>query len=541
MQDGTCEVPAPLSRRAFMRTIGLSGAALAAAPELLPRLVSGAPAQWQQAAIAGTVGPEQLHLQFGADAAREVVASWVTQGSVSRPRLRLGRDGDAPDHEVDAETRTYVDALSGTEVFTQHVALDDLEPGQRYVYEVLNDGAEPLSGSFTTARRGRHRFRFTSFGDQATPVSGDGLASPFAAYVVPQVESLQPAFHLLNGDLCYANISPDRVKTWRDFFTNNMQSARNRPWMPAAGNHENELGNGMGFGSYQTRFALPDNGEEAALRGLWYSFTYGSVRVISINNDDVCYQDGGDSCVHGYSQGRQKAWLQRELAGASRDALIDWIVVCMHQVAMSSASRFNGADLGIRQEWLPLFDQYGVDLVVCGHEHHYERTHPVRGVEQVPTLALTPGAPDVPTLTPRVVATDTDLIDTSKGTVHMVIGGGGTSAPSNALLYDPAKCDVIVGVGPQPSWNGTPPRPRRAPFKLTEQAAPWASVRDMQHSWGFAAFDVDPFAGQGRTRISVTFYDTAGSASGSPAPFDQFVLERPRRHSDDGGDQEGAG
>jgi hypothetical protein len=27
-------------------------------------------------------------------------------------------------------------------------------------------------------------------------------------------------------------------------------------------------------------------------------------------------------------------------------------------------------DLGIRQEWLPLFDKYGVDLVVCGHEHH---------------------------------------------------------------------------------------------------------------------------------------------------------------------------
>jgi hypothetical protein len=36
-------------------------------------------------------------------------------------------------------------------------------------------------------------------------------------------------------------------------------------------------------------------------------------------------------------------------------------------------------DLGIRQEWLPLFDKYGVDLVVCGHEHHYERSHPIRG------------------------------------------------------------------------------------------------------------------------------------------------------------------
>ena len=51
----------------------------------------------------------------------------------------------------------------------------------------------------------------------------------------------------------------------------------------------------------------------------------------------------------------------------------------MHQVAISTADMFNGADLGIRQEWLPLFDQYEVDLVVCGHEHHYERSHPIRG------------------------------------------------------------------------------------------------------------------------------------------------------------------
>jgi hypothetical protein len=50
----------------------------------------------------------------------------------------------------------------------------------------------------------------------------------------------------------------------------------------------------------------------------------------------------------------------------------------MHQVAISTVDKFNGADLGIREEWVPLFDKYGVDLVVCGHEHHYERSHPIR-------------------------------------------------------------------------------------------------------------------------------------------------------------------
>src|SRR5262249_18288101 len=150
---------------------------------------------------------------------------------------------------------------------------------------------------------------FTSFGDEATP-AGHAHSSPWASYSPPQVEQLQPLFHLLNGDLSYANVSDDRVATWRDFFNNNQVSARNRPWMPTAGNHENELGNGpFGFLAYQTRFFLPDNDAEPPLSGMWYTFKAGSVQVVALNNDDVCYQDGGASYIHGYSQGAQKRWL----------------------------------------------------------------------------------------------------------------------------------------------------------------------------------------------------------------------------------------
>ena len=108
----------------------------------------------------------------------------------------------------------------------------------------------------------------------------------------------------------------------------------------------------------------------------------------------------------------------------------------MHQVAISTVDKFNGADLGICQEWVPLFDKYGVDLVVCGHEHHYERSHPLRGWQSNATL------------TPVPAATSTDVIDTTKGTVHMVIGGGGTSVPSKQLFFNPPACRVITAVGP---------------------------------------------------------------------------------------------
>jgi hypothetical protein len=509
MADGSTDQHRGMSRRTFVGGLGASGLAIAASPAL-----------WLQPDVSAADSPEQLHLQFGSDASREMVASWVTGGSVRHPRLRLGTPEGGLGRTVQAQTRTYVDGQSGVEVFTHHAVMRELRPDTSYVYEVLHDGATPEAGSFRTAPSGRQPLRFTSFGDQATPVPGNGLWSVWAGFNPPQVEMAKPLFHLLNGDLCYANISPDRVKTWHDFFVNNEVSARFRPWMPAAGNHENELGNGrLGFGAYQTRFFLPGNGEhDPALRSMWYTFKAGSVQVISLNNDDVCLQDGGDSYVHGYSGGAQKRWLERTLERATDDDEVDWIVVCMHQVAMSSVHNFNGADLGIRQEWLPIFDRFGVDLVVCGHEHHYERTKAVRGVD--------PSAPD--TLRPQVVSDRLDVVDTTQGLVQMIIGGGGTSAESNGLFTDPPRCDVIVSVGPQ---LPTPPgqgRPKRAPTKVTEDAT-WVGTRDRLHGYGFAAFDVDPGGEDGMTRIVVTLFDTAPSTTGTPTVFEQFTLQRPRR------------
>jgi hypothetical protein len=429
-----------------------------------------------------------------------------------------------------AEEVSYTDAKSNQTVYAYHAKLTALRPGTTYLYAALHDGAEPEFGTFRTLPRGRSAFTFTSFGDQGTPTLGkryvppegvtiaeapfvnDNLGSPAAADTTLGVERLRPAFHLFNGDLCYANLAVDRVRTWWDFWGNNSRSARNRPWMPAPGNHENELGNGpIGYRAYQTYFSLPAAaGQTDETRGLWYAFSAGPIRIISIANDDVAYQDGGNSYVRGYSAGAQKAWLERELSAARRDPGIDWVVVCMHQVAISSADKFNGADLGIRQEWLPLFDTYGVDLVVCGHEHHYERSHPIRGRQANATL------------TPLPAASATDTIDTTKGTVHMIIGGGGTSRPSNELFFDPPACRVVTAVGaPDPTTGKRPPI-------YVKENAPWSAVRNAAHAYGFAAFRLDPGSRPGGdTTITVTYYDVVGN-NGEIAAFETFTLRRPR-------------
>ena len=474
-----------------------------------------------------------LHTQFGADASDEVTVSWHTPQPVRNPRVLVARNGRSHERTIPADEDSYVDAQSGQTVYAYHARITDLRPDADYQYVAVHSGGVPDSGSFRTAPRGRRcGFTFTSFGDQGTPTTAkryvppagvtlpnppyvnDNLGSPAAGDTTAGVERVAPLFHLFNGDLCYANRADDRVRTWSDFWENNSRSARHRPWMPCVGNHENELGNGpIGFRAYQTYFSLPNAvGQTSDTRGLWYAFTVGAVRVISLANDDICYEDGGDTYVRGYSQGAQKAWLERELQLTRSDTSIDWIVVCMHQTVISTADRFNGADLGIREEWLPLFDQYGVDLVVCGHEHHYERSHPIRGQRVNPTR------------TPIPQGTRTDIVDTESGTVHMVLGGGGTSVPSNQLLFDPPRCRVITGVrAPNPTTGN-----RRS--IIVREDVDWSAVRDAAHSYGFASFTVDPGTRRGGwTTIDVTYYNVTGPY-GQLEPFDTFTL---RRHRND--------
>jgi hypothetical protein len=513
-----------ISRRKLLAAAGVGGGAT-----LIGRWPAAAAVSPPDASMApGIAG---LHLQFGADASSQMVVSWHTLRPVRLPRVLLGRMDGRLERQAEARTISYVDAKSGQIVYAHHAKLDHLQANAVYLYGALHEGAPPQFSTFRTAPRGREPLLFTSFGDQATPTLGrtyvppdgtappspvfvsDNLGSPAAADTTLGVEQLQPLFHLFNGDLCYANLAHDRVRTWWDFWENNSRSASRRPWMPSAGNHENELGNGpIGYQAYQTYFALPDAaGQTELTRGLWYAFTAGSVRVVSIANDDVCYQDGGDSYVRGYSAGAQKMWLETELAAARRDPGVDWVVVCMHQVAISTADKANGADLGIREEWSPLFDKYGVDLVVCGHEHHYERSHPIRGQQANATL------------TPIPTGTAADLIDSTRGTVHMVLGGGGTSRPSNNLFFDPPRCRVITAVGAPDGAHG-----RRPPVYVTEDA-PWSAARNAAHAYGFAAFSVDPGRGPGDfTTMRATYYDVVGTGGGL-APFETFTLRRPRR------------
>ena len=542
-----------LSRR---QVLAASGSGLLAATATGPARAAG------RAGRSGDGTPEQIHLTWGDDPARSVVVSWASPGQAVQPRVRIGQ------RVIKAEERVYTDGLNGQVTWTYHARVLGLRPGATYGYAITadNDGnaADPFSATFTTAPEGRAEFRFTSFGDLATPNTDWVLSYGQAAYAVGAVESFQPLFHLLNGDLCYAGLNPAaQPEVWRDFGNNNQASAAYRPWMPVPGNHEIEFGNGpQGFTSYLTRYTLPYNGIPG-FEGRWYSFRVGSVLFVSLSADDVVDQDAGafvagpaaltpaastgsppvpagtSLYVRGYSGGAQTRWLEATLAAGRRDASIDWIIAQMHQCACSSSRDGNGSDLGIREEWLPLFDRYEVDLVLCGHDHDYERSFPVRGFDTGAGTEAVTGAPADTRRPHPVTRVDSGVFDTSQGTVHLILGCGGTDA--NHDSYAPAAAGARVFTHPnRPAPAGTAGVYARAGADALEDAT-WSARRDTATGYGIAVFDVHP-GGEagGQTSITVTHYHAVGADPVNPATgehgaptddytvFETFTLVRPR-------------
>ena len=443
-----------VSRREFLqRTAVVGGAALAG--------TAAGPLFWQQPAYAADVPPTHLHLQYGGDAAREMTVSWRTTAPVQSPFAEV--DGT----RVAAVTRQYPGYAGG---WFHSARLTGLHPATTYPYRVGHAGSALLGDRLTTGPSGRQRFTWTGFGDQgyseATPTRNDALHNS------QLVQRLDPALHAIVGDLAYAN---GDQKIWDDWMGMISPMARRRPWMPCIGNHEIEsqldpIGlvtdtwGDYGYDPYRTRFDLPANGY-SDLSGCFYRFRFGSVEFVSIDNNDVTSEIPINV---GYTGGRQVAWVDKALAAAAADPAVDFIVVLMHQAAFSSSSK-HGSDLGVQATWLDMFAKYGVDLVLQGHDHTYERSHAMRG---------------------QTVVDDSGPYRTDTGTVFLVVGNGGET---------------------------------QEPFKPVQPE--WSAFRK-EGVIGTLRVDVDPFGPNGMSRLVLGEY---AAADGRPVEKG-IVLERPHRH-----------
>ena len=112
--------------------------------------------------------------------------------------------------------------------------------------------------------------------------------------------------------------------------------------------------------------------EHYALNNDYYSFDYENIHFLAIATGDCT---APADCIVISNDKMQLDFIRTDLSHANDDPETDFTVVYMHLPMYSS--RMVGSFVDLRNELQPMFDLYGVDLVISGHKHAYERTHPV--------------------------------------------------------------------------------------------------------------------------------------------------------------------
>lgn len=345
--------------------------------------------------VAGSIGgsqaadpsPRGVHVSFGADPRTQATVAWHTDG--------LEDPGTAVEWGIDASLGTQVSGVGGPApegvgVVLHEVHLDGLPADADIFYRAGSAGAWSPVRSFRTAPVSS-RFRFTVFGDHGT--------KPAAQRTTSLVTATDPDLHLIAGDISYANDEPE---IWNDWFEQTESLFATTPVMPAPGNHDTETTQtGNGAVAYRARFALPGN-------ELFYSFDYGRVHFAIFHST---YE--ADPGV----MPEQLVFLENDLreAAARRDAgELDFLIVVQHHPLWA-----NHRDQDLMRHYLErranpplilleehMLVRYGVDVLIAGHNHHYERTKPMA----------------------YGTATDqrTTGYDDPAGYIEIVTGGGGT-------------------------------------------------------------------------------------------------------------------
>jgi hypothetical protein len=150
----------------------------------------------------------------------------------------------------------------------------------------------------------------------------------------------------------------------------------------------------------------------------------------------------------------------------------------------------------------------------------------------------------VDTLQPNPVTTTAPpdgVFDSPHGTIHLILGGGGTSAPLDVYGQDPVngmpQAKVFTKAN-RPIPGATAGTFVRAGADAVEDAI-WSAMRDTGTGYGIAVFDLDPGLPGGKTSITINYYHAPG-ADKVPNPnyelFETVVLAKDRCGQNSQGD-----
>ena len=251
--------------------------------------------------------------------------------------VRYSRNG-RPNMSIESHPETVSrQAAGGHEAFIHKVWIEDLDPGQVYHYHIAGAGFSSNSYKFRTVP--------SKTGEVTFVVYGDSRSHPeHHRKLVEQIIEIRPDFVIHTGDLVTSGRS---YKQWGPQFFEPLKGLiETVPIYIAKGNHE---GNG---GNFERLLVPPGEGND-------FEFDYGPIHYF-----------GGDNISRGVDDDR----LLRDIARDAAASNARWKFVSYHEPSLN----FGGHESHWkRREALPAFAKAGIDFVVTGHSHLYERFRPI--------------------------------------------------------------------------------------------------------------------------------------------------------------------
>ncbi len=290
--------------------------------------------------------PINIHLSFQNDPQSSITVIWQTASAATGDEVLF----DTVPH-YGAPTLYRCKAIgehhsyAGATGYIHQVELTDLNPDTTYYFICGGPGNYSGERAFRTAPNSSSSFTFVCGGDSRTNEVNRALVSKAMRHV-------NPAFVLHSGDMIDDGRIQEQWDSWFADLNDNWigDNGLTIPIIPCLGNHEYNSTN------YYEQFALPGNEQ-------WYYVDWGpNLRIIVLNSYASPTQVSTD----------QVNWLNETLANTPPDK---WKIVMFHQNVYYSGGHGNATTL--IEYWVPLFDQYHVDIVIQGHTHHYHRTKPL--------------------------------------------------------------------------------------------------------------------------------------------------------------------
>jgi hypothetical protein len=316
---------------------------------------------------------------------------------------------------------------TATQSIDHELSIAGLQPNTRYYYAIgaTVDGSPERIGGGATASfvtypvaGTRRPVTFRVIGDGGTKTAFP-VADGYSQYV--RSSTLHADSILLLGDNAYFDGREEEHQL--PIFEAMRESVADTPMYSTFGNHDalsSSADGGVETGPYFDIWTHPTFGQSGGFPSFaeaFYSFDVGNVHVIALSSQDV------DRTV----TGPMLTWLVNDLSFNTQE----WTIAYWHHASYSRGSRNSDTDsksIQMRETTLPILEAAGVDVVLGGHSHTYERSMLIDGHYGfsntfIPSMAIDPGDGDPDGSGPYEKATLGS--GPHEGTVYVLMGSSG--------------------------------------------------------------------------------------------------------------------